>query len=229
VSLDPDAGLLHVIGSDFDDQIEVTLQFGVDGPPAVIGMAVIVRDHGREVFSGFFLEGQLNEVRVTGGHGDDAISIYNDDSPVDTFVSADAGNDAVEAFIAGRATPSRIHGGVGDDLITLATAPKALEGYVALGEGGNDTLSGSRYGDTLYGDNESASPVSLPGDDLIVGGGGNDELYGGTGDDELFGGDGNDLLHGGHGSDFLDGGGGNDHAVIDGFDKFINIERVETT
>jgi Ca2+-binding RTX toxin-like protein len=146
---------------------------------------------------------------------------------VNTFVSGDAGNDTIDAFISLRATPTRIHGGTGDDMVSLSTGTKALDGYVVLGEGGNDTINGSRYGDILYGDNESFSPVSIPGNDVIRAGGGNDALYGGDGDDALYGGDGDDALDGGGGSDFLDGGAGVDRAVIDSFDKFTNIERFE--
>ena len=229
VSFDADVGVLHVVGDDSNDQIEVLLQFPVDGPPAVAGNRVIVRDHGQEIFSGFFLDGQLNEVRVAGEFGDDGISVENNDSRVSTFVSGDAGNDRVDAFIDGRAIPTRVHGGAGNDMVMLEAGPKAMEGYVVLGEGGNDTLSGSRLGDSLYGDNESVSPVSMFGDDVIRGGGGNDALFGGSGDDELLGQDGNDMLDGGEGGDALDGGTGNDHAVIDAFDKFTNIESFETT
>jgi Ca2+-binding RTX toxin-like protein len=229
VSFDADVGVLHVVGDDANDRIDLLLQFGVDGPPPVLGMRVIVRDHGDEIYSGYFLEGQLSEVRVAGEFGDDVISVYNDNSPVSTFVSGDAGNDRIDAYIDGRAVPSRIHGGTGNDMVILDAGPKALDGYVVLGEGGNDTLSGSRLGDTLYGDNESVSPVSIPGDDVIRGGGGNDALFGGAGDDELFGGDGDDMLDGGEGGDVLDGGTGFDHAVVDAFDKFTNVERIEMT
>ena len=224
---DPDSGLLHVVGDDTNDQIEVSLQFGVDGPGMglVRGTLVTVRDHDQEIFSGYFIGQQLTEVRVSGGYGDDAISIFNDDSPIATLVSGDAGNDTIDAFIARRATPSQIYAGDGDDVVVVSTGAKALEGYVVLGEGGDDTLSGSQMSDVLYGDNESASFISIPGNDVIRGGGGNDSLVAGPGDDQLYGQDGDDMLDGGEGSDLLDGGAGMDRARIDQFDKFDNIEQ----
>jgi Ca2+-binding RTX toxin-like protein len=224
VSLDADAGLLHVMGDQSNDQIKVTLQNGVDGPPPVRGMMVSVRDHDKEIYSGFFLEGQLTEVRVDGGHGDDDIMVANDDCPVNTLIMGDYGNDTIDAFISDRATPSQIYAGEGDDMVTLRTGQRALEGYVVLGEGGNDTITGSELSDTLYGDNESTSPVSMPGDDVIHGGGGNDALYGGQGNDALFGDNGDDYLNGNEGSDIIDGGAGNDAAAVDQFDKFTDIE-----
>ena len=57
---------------------------------------------------------------------------------------------------------------------------------------GNDTLSGGRDSDVLYGQG---------GTDWLYGNDGQDELYGGTGDDTLFGGRDNDLLEGGDGPD----------------------------
>ena len=57
VSFDADVGVLHVVGDDANDQIDVLLQFGVDGPPPVLGMRVIVRDHGQEIFSGEIFSG----------------------------------------------------------------------------------------------------------------------------------------------------------------------------
>jgi Ca2+-binding RTX toxin-like protein len=229
VSFDPDIGVLHVIGDDAHDRIEVSLIFGADGPGPAIGMLVTVRDHGQEIYRNHFLDGQLTDVRLSGEFGNDVLSVFNHDSRVDTFISGDAGNDTIDAFVELRAPPSRIHAGTGDDLVTLATGPNALDGYVVLGEGGSDTLSGSRMGDVLFGDNESVSPVSTPGDDVIRGNGGDDALYGGVGNDELFGGDGNDLLVGGEGSDQLDGGAGIDSGVVDRDDKFTSIEKVATT
>jgi Ca2+-binding RTX toxin-like protein len=217
------------VGDDADDRIEVSLQFGVNGPPPVLGMLVTVDDHGEEIYSNYFLEGQLNEVRVSGSFGNDALAVSNADAPVNTLVFGDAGNDTIDAFVAGRATPTQIYAGEGDDAVTLDSGARAGAGYVVQGEGGNDTIIGSRLNDVLYGDNESTSPVSIPGDDVIDGGGGNDALYGGFGDDALSGGDGDDVLDGGDGADLLDGGAGFDQAVMDSFDKFTNIERFETS
>ena len=53
-------------------------------------------------------------------------------------------------------------------------------------------------------------PVSLDGNDTIIGLSGSDRLLGGKGNDVLDGGSGNDVLDGGSGNDVLDGGSGDD-------------------
>lgn len=89
-------------------------------------------------------------------------------------------------------------GGSGNNVINLSSLPVTLMGFDASGNAGNDTITGSRYGDYLDG------------------GIGDDILNGGAGDDELDGGDGNDILNGGTGYDSMYGGKGDDTYVIDG-------------
>ncbi len=60
-----------------------------------------------------------------------------------------------------------------------------------------EALSGSRYSDTLFGDD---------GANILSGDNSRDLLYGGAGDDRLIGGKGPDRLYGGAGADTLDGG-----------------------
>jgi serralysin len=67
------------------------------------------------------------------------------------------------------------------------TGEAAGDRYVSI-----EALSGSGFGDSLFGDNL---------DNLIDGAAGNDALYGLGGDDTLIGGAGADLLYGGAGSD----------------------------
>ena len=74
-------------------------------------------------------------------------------------------------------------------------------GWILVGTGGPDTLTGSVQNDCLIGGG---------GDDLLIGGNGQDILAGGAGNDTLFGGAGRDLLLGGNGEDHLDGGQGPD-------------------
>jgi Ca2+-binding RTX toxin-like protein len=74
-------------------------------------------------------------------------------------------------------------------------------GVIFRAEAGNDTLTGSQFGDEFHGED---------GRDSLVGGLGRDSLDGGTGRDELEGGDNRDFLFGGRGNDTIDGGGGND-------------------
>ncbi len=84
-----------------------------------------------------------------------------------------------------------------------------LDGDVLLG-GGNDIATGSRDGETIYGQGGADRINGHGGGDTIFGGSQRDLLKGGGGNDELFGGSGSDRLHGGKGNDRLDGGTGND-------------------
>ncbi len=70
-------------------------------------------------------------------------------------------------------------------------------------------MEGTKYDDTLNG-NDAA--------DTLDGGAGNDNLSGDSGDDILFGQTGNDLLDGGTGIDQLFGGSGNDQLIFDASD-----------
>lgn len=89
-------------------------------------------------------------------------------------------------------------GGSGNNVIDLSGLPVTSLGFSALGNEGDDTITGSKY------------------NDYINGGDGNDKLLGGAGDDELIGGDGNDILNGGTGYDTMYGGAGDDIYFIDG-------------
>lgn len=110
----------------------------------------------------------------------------------------------------------------------------------STGSGGRDLISGidhligSRYADTLTGnDNNNTFDGGSgndtlrggKGNDFFTGGSGNDKLYGEenndsimgeTGNDTLSGGSGADILHGGSGNDSLTGGSGNDSLIGDG-------------
>ena len=76
--------------------------------------------------------------------------------------------------------------------------------------GGDDQVSGTSLGDTVFGYGGNDELSGLEGDDTLNGGSGNDSLYGGDGDDELQGGSQSDLVIGGDGVDLLRGGKGND-------------------
>jgi len=90
-----------------------------------------------------------------------------------------------------------IFGTTGADAIAVAIDYGALVRVFS----GNDTVTGGKGGDTLYGD---------AGNDWLLGGNGSDILYGGNDNDYLSGNDGNDLLYGGKGNDTLAAGGGYD-------------------
>ncbi len=68
---------------------------------------------------------------------------------------------------------------------------------------GIEDVEGSRFGDTLGGDGQSAVLWGLDGNDLLEARGGNDSLNGGDGDDTLVGGSGGDRLNGDDGFDIV--------------------------
>lgn len=145
------------------------------------------------------------------------------------------GNDSIHA---GRGHDS-VYGGDGEDTLDGGTGGDVLDGGSGIdlgdystsdaavrvnlktgtGSGGSaqgDTLSrienllGSRFDDTLIGDDEENIFVGGAGDDTLLGDKGKDTHVGGRGDDSLLGGDDDDLLIGGDGSDHLDGDKGKD-------------------
>ena len=89
-----------------------------------------------------------------------------------------------------------IVGDKGDDTIGLDSA-----GFSALGEQGNDILTGNLFANLISGG---------LGNDSINGGAGDDQLFGDTGDDLIRGDDGADDMRGGDGADLLGGDAGND-------------------
>lgn len=67
-----------------------------------------------------------------------------------------------------------------------------MVGVDLTGGDGDDTLTGTRFADTLRGGYGNDLLIGLEGNDWIYGEAGNDTLIGGTGDNYLFGGDGVD-------------------------------------
>jgi Ca2+-binding RTX toxin-like protein len=123
-----------------------------------------------------------------------------------------------------------LDGGTGFDLASYETSSVAVianlgnwrfngggaygDRYLSL-----EGLTGSRFDDTLIGDNLNNLLAGgtgadilfgLDGSDKLFGDAGNDKLYGNGGNDALYGGDGDDLLLGSGGADYLDGGAGFD-------------------
>jgi serralysin len=131
---------------------------------------------------------------VTGGAGSD---ILLGGAGVDTL--SYAGNaGAVFVDLAGFANETSLQAGT-------VNAGTALSSFDLLAQFEN--LTGSEYGDRLYGDAEI---------NFILGGGGDDIIYGGAGNDILSGGDGFDRIIGEAGADTLTGGVGGDHFFITG-------------
>jgi Ca2+-binding RTX toxin-like protein len=96
------------------------------------------------------------------------------------------------------------------DAITHFDAAKVL----SLVLGGNETLSGSGYGDLLY---------AGAGNDTVLGNGGNDWLQGGAGNDVINGGTGNDLLQGDAGSDVFVFSAASGHDIINDFNGYTDV------
>ena len=160
-----------VYGSDFADSIT-----GDGGPNYLAGGG------GNDSIYGLggddILVGGLDHDYLYGGSGDD-------------WLFGGAGND----ILRGEAGNDTLDGGEGFDWASYFTAPSGvtvnLDAGTATGGDGNDTLPaiesviGSVYADTIYGDS---------GQNDISGNGGNDTLWGGAGDDDLSGDAGNDML-----------------------------------
>ncbi len=76
-----------------------------------------------------------------------------------------------------------------------------------LGQGGNETITGTQSNDTIYG---------YAGSDTLNGHDGGDTIYGGDDADTINGGEGADLIYGEAGADNLNGDAGNDDFFIGG-------------
>ena len=88
-----------------------------------------------------------------------------------------------------------------------------------IGSGGNDTYTGTLFGDTVEGKN---------GTDRLNGGAGDDTVDGGAGKDVLKGGAGADLIDGGKGIDKLYGNGGADTFVFEKGDTGKTRAKADT-
>ncbi|GGX39096.1 hypothetical protein GCM10007385_02550 [Tateyamaria omphalii] len=97
--------------------------------------------------------------------------------------------------------------------------------FEQIGNGANETITGSALDDLISGLGGNDSIAGLDGADSLLGGFGADTLDGGVGADTIEGGSGNDSVEGGAGNDSLDGGvgfdtirGGADNDTINGGD-----------
>jgi Ca2+-binding RTX toxin-like protein len=149
---------------------------------------------------------------ITGGTFDDTIYGHYGDDTLDGGLGLDSlfggnGNDVLKS-LAGNTRESDFHGDDGTDYLWLdrSTASTGItvtpsiaiediggiwifnediEGLIAYGGSGNDSLTGGEIQDTLVGG---------AGNDTLSGNGGDDAIDGGTGVDALDGGGGNDLI-----------------------------------
>ena len=92
--------------------------------------------------------------------------------------------------------------GFNGDTINAATQTAGVEVYAG---GGNDTITGSNFGDFIF---------AGVGNDTVVGNDGNDVILGDLGSDSLSGGAGNDRIYADNTDSFIDGGAGFDALYI---------------
>ena len=130
-----------------------------------------------------------------------------------------------------------VNGDLGDNSVDLGSVTSTSftnGGGVAVtvnALGGNDSVIGSAFADTLSGGDGADSIFGGPGNDRVFAGAGNDLVDGGVGDNQLFGDAGSDtisglfgrdLIRGGDGDDLLNGGNGFDTLFGDRGDDTIN-------
>jgi Ca2+-binding RTX toxin-like protein len=180
----------------------------------------------------FLVGGSGNDV-IFGGDGDDRLNggAGND------RVHGGAGGDIIVATIG----QDTFDGGAGFDAVVMDKCTYGAIVWLEAGEGagsmGKNTfisiekLSGTKFDDTFYGDNNNNTLFGNDGadqlygkggDDFIVGGAGNDKLFGQRGDDRLSGGIGSDILSGGSGSDVFVFKAGDGSDVVTDYDPFVD-------
>ena len=116
-------------------------------------------------------------------------------TPGDDFLFAAGGDD----IVIGLPGNDRIFGEAGNDFL--------------IGGGDDDVVDGGTGDDLIFGD-DSRTPASQGGKDVIRGGNGLDVVFAGGNNDTVFGDNGNDVINGESGRDILNGGDGDD--VLDG-------------
>ena len=133
-------------------------------------------------------------------------------TPGNDFLFAAGGDD----IVIGLPGDDRIFGEAGADFL--------------IGGGDNDVIDGGTGDDLIFGD-DSRTPASDGGKDVIRGGNGLDVVFAGGNNDTVFGDNdndvingesGRDILNGGDGDDVLDGGNGNDRLFGDSGNDLLN-------
>lgn len=134
-------------------------------------------------------------------------------------------------------------GGIGNDTFTASTArvpvtalgndgndslTGGLSGNILDGGSGNDTLRGGSWG-SYYGQFGNDTITTGAGDDYIDGGDGDDTINSGAGLDEIDAGPGADTINSGDNNDIVRGGEGNDVIVGGrGFDRLFGGDGNDT-
>jgi trimeric autotransporter adhesin len=218
--LDGGAGLDKVRGRAGDDTLIGGPEDGDDRDVVVGGLGSdrIVGGAGDDFLSGDDWEALAldspSTANTMGGGNDSIYGGAGNDSLI-----GDNGNDLLEGgtgddtlfggygndTLLGQDGWNFLYGGEGGDLLDAGAGARAF------GEGGNDTLLGGAWADSMEG------------------GSGNDQLFGGGLNDSLWGGSGNDTLRGDGGADFLYGNAGDDTFVsTTGYDRFFGGDGNDT-
>ena len=135
-------------------------------------------------------DAQVDSVIVNGTNGKDSINVL-----LSGTAMAVTGL-AAQVTIANAETIDslRVNGLGGNDTISASKLTAAVMLVNLDGGGGNDTVTGSVFGDFLFGGGDN---------DRLIGGKGDDQMFGDLGDDRFIrnSGDGTDLVEGGDGID----------------------------
>ena len=194
IVVDTGGGDDRVIGSPFADIVR-----GGSGDDTLFGGGGNDRLSGED--GDDFVHGGGGRDSVSGGEGDDVLRVRGRRNHLTVSASDDAVNISLENhrttgegtdILIGRFNQVLLEGNHLDNAISTE---EWTQGAVSIrGNRGDDTIWGTRFGDSIDGGD---------GDDVLLGFGGNDQLAGGHGDDLLDGGVGFDQLAGGRGDDIL--------------------------
>ena len=134
------------------------------------------------------------------------------------------GGIANDTFTASTArVPVTALGNDGNDTLTGGISASTLDGG-----SGNDTLRGGNWG-SYYGQFGDDTITTGPGDDYIDGGDGEDTINSGAGHDEIDGGPGADIINSGDNNDIVRGGDGNDSILGgSGYDRIFGGDGNDT-
>ena len=187
--------------------------FGTGAPPVPANVTGVVVD----------LNNTANNTNLAAGHTYNSIERITGSGRVDVFWGDGEENDFrglgdYDWFVGSSGGRERYFGGDGVDTVTYFRSDAGIEASLRNGRlvGGQETGRGTA-GDAardLYFEIENL--IGTRFDDSLTGNNGRNQLSGLWGDDMLFGYGGTDQLKGGLGNDTLDGGGGSDYAIFSG-------------
>jgi len=199
----------HIVLGDSND-----LANGNDGDDLVFGGPgddILTGDEGDDI-----LDGGDGLDTLTGGNGRDVIKGRSDNDLLrggdgDDFLFGGDGRDRLfgddgDDLIRGGTGADRLNGGAGRDTVAYSLSAEGISVNLATfqASGGDangdriwsiENVMGSRFDDTVAGDEQCNLLYGLAGDDTLLGGASLDRLYGGAGADHLDGGTSFDYAH----------------------------------